>query len=60
MVSSLISNQNSQSQYQANLLTNRPNLVKVLVEDEIDVVVWQKILTRLHPTLSYEVTPYSK
>ncbi len=59
MASSLISNQNSKSQYQANLLTNRPNLVKVLVEDEIDVVVWQKILTRLYPSLAYEVTPYS-
>ncbi len=59
MASSLISNQNSESQYQANLLTNRPNMVIVLVEDEIGMVIWLKIITSLCPTLSYEVTPYS-
>lgn len=58
MSSSLLSNSNSQQQYQANILTNRPNLVKVLVEDEEDVVVWHKILKKWRPDKIFEITPY--
>lgn len=59
MSSSLISNLNSNAQHQTNILTNRPNLVKVMVEDELDVVVWHRILNRCAPHLEFEVQPYS-
>ncbi len=58
MASSLLSNTNSQQQYQANLLTNRPNLIKVIVEDEEDIVVWYKILSLWLPGKQFAVTPY--
>lgn len=59
MASSLLSNVNSEAQKQANILTNTPRLVKVIVEDELDVVVWHSILKRSAPGLDFEVTPYS-
>ena len=59
MASSLISNINSESQHQANLLTNSPNLVKVMVEDELDVVIWHRILTHYAPELKFDIHPYS-
>lgn len=58
MASSLISNTNSRQQYQANLLTNRPNLIKVIVEDEEDIVVWHKILSQWHPDKQFEISPF--
>lgn len=58
MASSLLSNTNSQQQYQANRLTNRPNLIKVIVEDEDDVVLWHKILKRWRPDKDFHITPY--
>lgn len=59
MATSLLSNINSESQHQANILTNSPNLVKVMVEDEIDVVIWHRILTHFAPKLNFDVHPYS-
>lgn len=59
MASSLISNINSQSQLQANKLTNRPNRVKVMVEDELDVVIWHRILKMFAPHMQFDVHPYS-
>lgn len=59
MASTLISNVNSESEYQANLLTNTPNRVKVIVEDEVDVVVWHRILKRFAPAYKFEISPYS-
>lgn len=59
MASSLISNTNSLSQYQANLLTNTPGLIRVLVEDEQDVVVWHRILSKLVPDKRFDIHPYS-
>ncbi|MDE6742075.1 MAG: DUF4435 domain-containing protein [Muribaculaceae bacterium] len=57
--SSLISNVTSEARHQANLLTNTPDLVKVLVEDEEDVVVWYRFLKTFAPDFSFEVSPYS-
>lgn len=57
--SSLLSNVNSEAQRQANILGNTPNLIKVLVEDEVDVVVWHKILSKVAPYLRFEISPYS-
>lgn len=59
MASSLLSNTNSQQQYQANLLTNRPNLIKVIVEDEEDIFLWHKILEKWHPGKIFHITPYT-
>lgn len=59
MSSTLISNINSTAQYQANLLTNTPNLVQVMVEDEADVVVWYRILSRYAPGYRFDIHPYS-
>lgn len=59
MASSLISNTNSAAQYQANLLTNTPGLIRVLVEDEQDVVVWHRILSKLVPDKRFDIHPYS-
>ncbi|MBD5243526.1 MAG: DUF4435 domain-containing protein [Barnesiella sp.] len=59
MASTLISNVNSKAQLQANILTNTPNKVKVMVEDELDVAIWRKILTRFAPGYIFEIHPYS-
>jgi len=59
MSSSLLSNTNNLQQHQANILTNRPNHIKVLVEDEEDVVLWHKILTLWRQDKIFDVTPYS-
>lgn len=59
MASSLLSNINSESQYQANLLTNTPNLVSVIVEDELDVVIWYRILKKYAPNYKFNVHPFS-
>lgn len=47
--------------YQAlsNCLTNRPSLVRVVVEDEQDVPVWYRILTTCAPEKIYKIQPYS-
>lgn len=57
--SSLLSNVNSEAQHQANILTNTPNRIKVMVEDEVDIVVWHKILKKAAPHLEFEIGPYS-
>lgn len=59
MSSSLLSNVNSEAQHQANLLNNTPNKIKVLVEDELDVVIWHRILKRHAPQLQFDIHPYS-
>ena len=59
MASSLISNNGSVAQHETNILTNTPGRVRVLVEDELDVPVWNKILTRFGGNRSFEITPYS-
>lgn len=59
MPSSLISNVNSEAQFQANLLTNSPNSINVIVEDELDVVIWYRILNFFAPGNRYNVHPYS-
>lgn len=56
---SLISNVNGDALRQANLLTNRSDLITVLVEDEVDVAVWHRILKKVAPQFQYHVTPYS-
>lgn len=59
MPSSLISNTNSEAQFQANLLTNSPKLINVIVEDELDVVIWYRILNLFAPDNQYNIHPYS-
>ncbi|MDE7468369.1 MAG: DUF4435 domain-containing protein, partial [Muribaculaceae bacterium] len=59
MASTLLSNLNSEAQYQANILTNTPVMIKVMVEYELDVYIWQKILSHFAPAPSFEITPYS-
>lgn len=59
MASSLLSNVSSDSQHRANLLTNRHGRIKVMVENEVDVIVWGKILRALTPEQDYEISPFS-
>lgn len=55
----LISNVTGEYQRQANILNNTPNLIKVLVEDEVDTVVWYRILKKVIPEFDYQLSPYS-
>lgn len=59
MASTLLSNVNSRAQYQANLLTNTPNRVRVLVEDEQDIPMWYRILKANAPAYQFHIQPYS-
>ena len=59
MASSLLSNVSSDSQHRANLLTNRRGRIKVMVENDVDVIVWSKILRTLTPGQDYEISPFS-
>lgn len=58
MASTLISNLSSHRFEQANILTNRPERVKAIVEDEEDVVIWQHILAKWAPGKRFEITPF--
>lgn len=58
MCSSLLSNQNSEEFEKENLLTNRPNLVHVIVEDEGDCRFWNDLLRYAMPNKDFEVYPY--
>ena len=59
MGSGLLENDNNTAQIEANILTNKPDRVKVLVEDEADVAVWYKLLNGFAPCNEYEIMPYS-
>lgn len=58
MISSLLSNVNSEEFEKENLLTNRPNLVHVIVEDEGDCRFWNDLLRYAMPNKDFEVFPY--
>jgi len=58
MCSSLLSNVNSEEFEKENLLTNRPNLVHVIVEDEGDCRFWNDLLRYSMPNKDFEVYPY--
>ena len=58
MCSSLLSNQNSEEFEKENLLTNRLNLVHVIVEDEGDCRFWNDLLRYAMPNKDFEVYPY--
>lgn len=58
MMSGLVSNLNDRDQRLENRLTNRPDVVRVLVEDETDIPVWSRILGTLAPGRRFRFTPY--
>ena len=60
MNSSLLSNINSEELTNENLLTNRPNCVHVLVEDEDDVRFWNDLLHSVLPDKRFEISPYQR
>ena len=60
MNSSLLSNINSEELTNENLLTNRPNCVHVLVEDEDDARFWNDLLHSVLPEKQFEVSPYQR
>ncbi|MCE8622371.1 DUF4435 domain-containing protein [Bacteroides fragilis] len=55
----LISNLNNQYYTNANVLTNRPEYVQVLVEDELDVPFWHDALSQCCPNRKFRISPYS-
>ena len=58
MCSSLLSNVNSEEFEKENLLTNRPNRVHVIVEDEADCRFWNDLLRFALPNKDFDVFPY--
>lgn len=57
MASSLRENYNSEYVRQSNLLTGKPQVVEVWVEDEYDVPFWNDLLNR-HDGIEFRFTPY--
>lgn len=43
-----------------SVLTGKPNLVRVMVEDESDKSFWLDILSETLPTKEYDICPYSR
>ena len=58
MCSSLLSNVNSEEFEKENLLTNRPNRIHVVVEDEADCRFWNDLLRFAMPNKEFDVFPY--
>lgn len=58
MCSSLILNANSEEYEKENLLTNRPNRIHVVVEDETDCRFWKDLLCFAMPNKDFDVYPY--
>ncbi len=58
MCSSLLSNVNSEEFEKENLLTNRPNRIHVVVEDEADCRFWNDLLRYAMPNKDFDVYPY--
>ena len=60
MCSSLLSNINSEELSNENVLTNRPNCIHVLVEDEDDARFWNDLLHSVLPEKQFEISPYQR
>lgn len=43
-----------------SILTGRPNLIRVMVEDEIDEPFWEDILSDTWPDKLFDICPYSR
>lgn len=59
MASTLVNNLNSSYYKNRNILNNRPNNVKVLVEDEFDIPFWRDLLSFTCSNINFSITPYS-
>lgn len=59
MSSTLLSNASSTGQGLTNALTNRPNRVRVIVEDEADLIVWKRLLCKYAPGITFDITIFS-
>ena len=59
MASSLIGNFNSGYIASGNRFTPGPSSVRVIVEDETDVPLWNAILKHNHPLLNFEISPFN-
>lgn len=59
MASTLTENANGRYYQNLAILTGRPNWVKVIVEDELDVPFWQDILSFIKPQKTFDITPYT-
>ena len=59
MAATLVENINGKYYQNRSVLGNRPNEVKVMVEDEEDVPFWEDVLSFVRPDKKFLVTPYS-
>lgn len=60
MGSKLKENLSNKYYQRRNLLTARPNLMKVLVEDGMDISIWERILKSACPDKQFDVMPYQE
>lgn len=58
MGSGLIQNYSTKYIQQANTLTNRPQRIKVMVEDDVDIRFWHDILTENYERNDFQVISY--
>lgn len=58
MGNGLIQNYSAKYIKQANTLTNRPQRIKVIVEDDIDIRFWHNILTQYSIGVDFQVISY--
>lgn len=58
MASGLIENDNSEYQQLANILTNTPRTISVIVEDEYDIPFWNDLLNHNPFGLRFKISPY--
>lgn len=58
MADSLIANANGKYYENLSTLTGKPNQVKVIVEDEVDVPFWHDVLCSVTSSKTFDITPY--
>ena len=58
MADSLIANANGKYYEGLSVLVGKPNQVKVIVEDEVDVPFWHDVLCSVTSSKTFDITPY--
>ena len=58
MADSLIANANGKYYEGLSILIGKPNQVKVIVEDEMDVSFWHDVLCSVTSSKTFDITPY--
>lgn len=59
MADSLLGNINGRYYQQLGVLTGNQNVIKVLVEDELDVPFWNDVLTHTVQNKKFKISPYT-